>query len=327
MAKILCSHSNILFECSYLPIALNQREYAHPIFHLPQKKLIGLYQKYRHGELGPTEAYLTFLAFLNSTNLVEFRVPATMGTNSAQIIGNNFDDLVDVVTKMNCIKNPSIHFAHIAITPETQSLDNIKYWIESWKQTYVEFCEGYRNQKFHASVLELEQKLEHLIKDANRNEVKFAARLADWAEKVGSFPRFQLKAMGQIMICADYWKLIIRKCTNKESIFQIPINDIQELYDHCQDNIDAGSIYGFNLFKFLKEGLQNNQDYLGIGTPVKFSVISDSTSTEDANKAAIIAAAPDKEPQRIHYPSTLAYYKAKLAWDLKLSQGEDNETN
>lgn len=319
MAKVLCSISGVQFSCDYLPISLSSREYSHPIFHTPQKKLLGLYQKYRHGELESIDSYLLFLAFLNSTDLIEWRVPAKITPKTSQIIANNMDDLVFAVTKMNCIKNPSVHFSHIAISPDTCTLDNVHYWIASWIDTYEEFTSGYAKAKYNASLHELEEKLEYLIKDANRNEVKFATRLAEWADKAGAFPTFTILYQSHPIKLSEYWKLIIRKCTNQESIFQIPSKDLDELIDHCEDNIDAGSIYGHALFKILKEGRERQHSFLGLG-PVSFSIISSSSSTEEENKAAIIASAPTDEPKRIDYPSTFQYLKAKLAWDMAQNQ-------
>src|SRR5574343_514710 len=101
MAKVLCSFSGVEFNCDYLPIALHSREYAHPIFFLPQKKLLGLYQKYRHNELDPISSFLVFCAYLNSTDLVEWRAPARRLPQTEQIIANNFEHLVEVVEKIN----------------------------------------------------------------------------------------------------------------------------------------------------------------------------------------------------------------------------------
>lgn len=324
MAKVLCSISGIQFSCEYLPISLSQREYSHPVFHLPQKKLLGLYQKYRHGELNTIDSYLTFLAYLNSTELVTWRVPAKFTPKTESIIANNFDDLLLAISRINSIRNPSVHFSHIAISPDTCTLDNVHYWIASWLDTYDSFVSSAASMKLACSIHELEEKLEYLIKDANRNETKFATRLAEWAEKAGCFPHFQILYQGSAIKISDYWKLIIRKCVNQESIFQIPSKDLQELIDHCEDNIDAGSIYGFNLFKILREGKEKQQAFLGLG-PTSFSILSVDSSVEDANKAAIIASATDEAPMRIDYPSTFQYLKAKLAWDMAQHHKEEQK--
>lgn len=321
MAKILCAISGVEFSCEYLPIALHSREYAHPIFALPQKKLLGLYQKYRHAELDSTSAYLVFLAYLHSTDLIDWRVPAKRTPATESLIANHFDSLVSVIEKMNRIKNPSLQFSQIAITSDTCTLSSVEYWIAAWEETYDEFTSSASTARQRKEIAELESRLEYLCKDANRNEVHFASRLAEWADKAGCFPRFLTSYQGKQVPCNEYWKLIIRKCTNQESIFQINASDLQELIEHCEENIDAGSIYGYNLFKILREGKEKQASFLGLGD-FTFSLVPQDTSVESANKLSIISNAPDSEPQRIQYPSTFQYLKAKLAWDMKQNQSE-----
>lgn len=315
MAKILCGISGIEFSCEHLPIYLDSREYAHPIFFMPQKKLLGLYQKHRHGELPEIDSYLLFLAYLNSTDLIEWRVPAKFHSLTTAIINQHFDSLVSAVEKINRIKNPSVQFSHIAVSPDTSKLTNVSYWIAAWEDTYEQFISGYATQRTKQEIADIEEKLNYLCKDANRSEVQFATRLASWADKAGSFPRFPVQVGATVMPCNEYWKQIIRKCTNAESIFNIPSKDLQELLEHCQEYIDAGSIYAFNLFKILKEGIAKQTNFLGLGD-FQFSILSGDTSTEQANKIAIIQNAPTSEPRRLDYPSQFAYLKAKLAYEM-----------
>jgi hypothetical protein len=319
MAKILCGISGIEFSCEHLPIYLSSREYAHPIFFMPQKKLLGLYQKYRHGELNEIDSYLLFLAYLNSTDLIEWRVPAQYTPESASIIAQAFESLVDTCEKMNRIKNPSVHFARISISPDTKKLTNVSYWITSWESTYEDFVSGYATQRQKQELADIEARLEYISKDANRSEVQYASRLAVWADKAGTFPRFPITLGSAVIPCNQYWQQIIRKCTNAESIFTIPQQDLQELLDHCEENIDAGSTYAHDLFQFLREGKAKQQNFLGLGD-FQFSIISDDTSVEQANTLAIIQNAPAEFPKRTDYPSEFKFLQAKLAYSLKVSQ-------
>lgn len=315
MARILCGISGIEFSCEHLPIYLSSREYAHPIFFLPQKKLLGLYQKYRHSELNEIDSYLLFLSYLNSTDLVEWRVPAQKHPQTALIIANNFEALVNVVERMNTIRNPNVNFSHISVGPETKTLQNVSYWIASWEETYDSYISGYASQKIQVELHDLEEKLEFLIKDVNRCEVKFASRLAEWADKAGNFPKFPVQVGLNTIPCNEYWKQIIRKCVNAESVYLIPSKDIQELLDHCEEYIDAGSIYAFNLFKIIRVGLSKQSNFLGLGD-YNFTIINTEDSVEKANKLAIIKSAPTEKPSRLQYPSSFSYLKAKLAWDM-----------
>mgnify|MGYP000735790344 CR=1 FL=1 len=55
MAKILCAYSGIEFSCEHFPITLHARESYHPIFNVPQKKLLSYLGKWAGNELTPTD--------------------------------------------------------------------------------------------------------------------------------------------------------------------------------------------------------------------------------------------------------------------------------
>lgn len=318
MAKILCGISGIEFNCDHLPLYLNSREYYHPVFCLPQRKLLGLYQKYRHNELNEIDSYLLFLAYLNSTDLIEWRVPAKRLPLTASIIAQNFESLVHTVERMNLIKNPSTKFVHIAVSPDTCSLNNVHYWILNWQDTLEDFASGHKNQRYKLDLAELEEKLAFISKDANRSEVQYASRLADWAEKAAEFPRYEVTVGGQVIPVNQYWKLIIRKCTSAESVLSINEEALQDVRDFCETNIDVSSLYYHDLITFLKEAEKKKQAFLGFGD-FNWSFVEADTSVEQANKQAIISNAPTEAPSRLQYPSTFSYLKAKMNWEMAQS--------
>lgn len=316
MSKVLCGISGMEFQVEHLSLSLSSREYAHPVFFLPQKKLLGLYSKYQQGEMNEIDSYLTFLAYLNSTDLVEWRVPAQRTPFTSQIIANNFENLVSVVEKMNSLQHPENEFHKIAITPDTKSLANVEIWIAGWEQTWEDFTSGYVEERKKKELGELESRLSRVIYSSESSQVQIAARLAEWADKAGGFPRFAVSlGTNTIVPCNEYWKSIIRKCVNQESIFSIPSSDLDELIDHCEDNVDAGSTFGYKLFEILREGKAKQSSFLGLGD-FTFSIVSSDTSVETANKLSIIQNAPSEEPLRINYPSQFSYIKAKLAYDM-----------
>jgi len=315
MARVLCGISGIEFNCDHISLYLSSREYAHPVFFLPQKKLLGLYQKYRQQELPETDAYLLFLAYLNSTDLVEWRVPAKRTTLTSSIVAQNFESLVYIIEKMNTVRTASTEFSHIAVTPDTCDLANVQYWIANWEVTYEGFRSGYKADIAKQELADLEERLAYISRDANRNEVQYAARLAVWADKAAAFPRYAITRDGKVLPCNQYWQMIIRKCTSEESIFTINSEDLTDLLDYCESNIDAGSTYSHDLLQFIKEGIKKQKNFLGLGD-YQFSIVSADTSVEDANKQAIILNAPSCLPKRIDYPSNFQFLKAKLAYEM-----------
>jgi len=323
MAKVLCGISGIEFKVDFLPIYLSSREYAHPVFFLPPKKLLGLYQKYTKNELDPTSSYLLFLAYMNSTELVEWRVPAARTEKTEQILANNFKSLVHTVEKINTIHSPNVHFSRISVSPDTKNLANVHFWIESWKSTIEDFEKGCKQEAKQKSLLEIEAKLEYIIKSASRNESVFAANLAMWASRAASFPQTPVNINGTLTTTDKHWQGIMRKCVSGESMLSVERADIVKLLEHCEINLEPGDIFSYNVLKLIREGIQKQCSYLGHEfSPIQkntfsFHILEEGESIESANIGSVASTAPLAEPRRIDYTSQFAYVKAKAAWYLR----------
>ena len=318
--RILCGISGIEFTAEHFPATLTSRETMHPIFTIPQKRLLPYINKYHAKQLTDTDSYLLFLALLNSTELVEWRVPAmrTLETNS--LIANNLEALVKIVGKMNIIQTPSVQFARFAITPDTKGLENIKHWLGVWQQCIQDFYDG---NKRHAEINAMHNRelaLERMIKNPMRKPESYAGMLAAWAEEAGSFPKFiTTLPNGTTIPCSEYWKGIIVACHNQERIFAIPVLDLKELIEHCEENIEHGTIYAHSLMHTLRTGFAKQQSYLGLGDidiSGGYRILDSDSSVQDANLAAMIDNAPQHEPALSEYPNRIAFLRAKMRWQL-----------
>lgn len=323
--KVLCAYSGIEFQCQHFPADLYSREAVHPIFYVKQTKLVSYIAKWTAGELTPTDTYLLFLSLLNSTELIEWRVPVVRTQQTDSIVAINMERLVNLIASFNLIKNPLDVLPKFAITPETKTLDTISYWLESWSDAVVEYRTGYRTTNQLNAIRGREQLLEKLIKNSQRDIASYATILADWAELAGSFPRFEMKdPQGIKTTLADYWKSIIKKCCKSESIFEIPADDLAELLEHCETEIPAGSIYHAKLLTLLREGVKRQSSFLGSDfVATKFVVLDADTSVEDANKLLLINSAPEAKPVEKDYPTKVAFLRAKLAYDMKQKYERD----
>lgn len=321
MSKFFCALSGLECEVSYLPLNLHSREYAHPVFFLPQKKLLGLYSKYQTQDLGDVESYLLYLALLNSTELVEFRVPAQFTKETPKIVASNMEFLCSTVFKMNAVYNPAVQFPRFVISPETKTLDNSRYWVKAWQENYEDFLSGNRKRIEFEDILKIETKLHRLILDPNTNPSRYAHVLSTWAAKAGDFPTDSRKTEFGQMETSDYWQLIIAKCVNQKAIFDVPSQDINELVTYCEENIEHGSIYAHSLMTLLREGKKKQIDYLGLGDidipEVSYQILEgENPSTELANILAIVNSAPKEAPKRTEYPSEFLYQRAKIKYDM-----------
>lgn len=320
--KILCGLSGIEFNCDHFPAYLHARESHHPIFNIPQKKLLSYVGKWAGNELTVTDSYLLFLAILNSSDLVEFRTPAVKTPFTDSIIAQNMESLVRTVIKLNTVTNPAVVFPRYIIGPETKNLQNVKYWIQNWHEAYKEFQDGYRSAHNNDKLVRRENALERLIKNPHKPIAAYASQIADWAALAGEFPNGNIPSpFTSLQIpLSQYWKEVIIRCANETSLFSIPRTDLEDLLEHCEQNIPVGSIYSNALFKILRHALERQKNFLGLGdldiSRSTYQILSEDDSTESANIKAMVDSAPEHEPKPEEYPTRFAYLKAKLRWDM-----------
>lgn len=327
MSKIICAYSSVEFSCEHLPFAISSREISHPLFHVSKKKLISLAGIWAAGKLTPTESYLTYLSLLHSTSLIEWRTPATYNSKTASIIANNMEQLLHIVGKIDVIKHPSFVLPHFVVSSDTCTLENSYHWIQIWNQNYNDWAQNITDHSNDQELSRREAGLQKLIKSSHTGKQieDYPRILASWAKIAGNFPTFSVTIKGVKQELADYWEDIIVKCSREEAIFQIPVHDLKELIDHCEDNIVGdGSIYAMALMKHLRKGAAKQQNYLGLGdidlasqSMTSYRILSPATSAEDANIQNMIDTAPPSEPNKRDYPDLISYIKAKARWNMK----------
>lgn len=335
MAKILCAYSGISFKVEHFPVTLESRECYHPVFAIPPKKLVIYYQQWVAGKLTETESYLLFLALLNSTELIEWRVPVKQTEEIASLVANHMPSLFQTVTKLSGIKHPRFSVPTIAITPDTSTLNNIKYWLSTWNTCYIDFLSGLGREELRSKLARREAGLEKLIKSPQIKPEKYAGLLAAWAAEAGNFPEFMtLDSNNEHVSLSTYWQDIIVRCYRTENILAIPAKDLAELTAHCEEHIEAtGSIFSFHLFAALEEGKSRQTSFFGLGDMMAltaenpgFRVLDSKTNVEDANISVLIDSAPISKPNRTDYPSDFAYLKAKTKWELAVKYSDSSET-
>ncbi len=318
--KILCSLSGVEFTCEHFPGYLSSREYYHPIFSLPQRKLLPYLSKWSTSELTPTDSYLLFLALLKSSDLVEFRIPAARSALTDSIIASNMEPLAMILTKLNAVTNPHVAFPSFVITQETRFLLNVHHWIEVWEEAWKAFKDGYRTTLKLRSLERREHALEKLIKNPHKTIESYSKHLADWAATAGNFPSSLTLVHKTHIPLSTYWKDIIYTVSTDNGMYSIPLKDLYELLDHCEDTIPIGTIFSNKLFTLLKTAIKKQEDFLHHRTTdikeTTFSILEETDSIEQANIDAIIQAAPTEEPKRESYPSFIAFMKAREKWKL-----------
>jgi len=329
--QILCSYSSLVFDCAHFPGFLQSREACHPIFHMEQRKLLPYLRKWATHELTETDSYLLFVALLKSSDLVDFRVPTIRTEKTASIIAQEMEHLARTVIKLNAVQNPSVVFPHYVITPETKTLDNVRYWIENWEESYTLFTKGKLRDiegRDEWKKLQLrEAALQRFIKNPHRDVSTYSGYLSEWAAIAGNFPTFNITSPwnGETISCSTFWKQIITYCAQEEKLFSIARKDLAELLEHCEEHIPSGSIYSHMLFKVLRAAEVRLASFLSLGdldlSAGTYAILEATDTAESANIKAAIQAAPETEPRPEQYPTKFAYMKAKFRWDMSKRYG------
>lgn len=329
MAHIICAYSGLELHINHFPVSLTNRESHHPIFDAPQKTLFAYASKWAHHELTATDSYLLFTALLKSSNRVHFRVAARYSPGASDsVVANNMEKLLICLSRMNSINVAGEVFAAVAISNESANMENAKYWIQSWLDNYEDFKENY---SFAANVKKLSQRelaLERMIKSPHRDVSYYAGDLAKWASLAGNFPHGTTEVDGLQVPISDYWENIIIAAANKR-FFTIPRHDLEECIEHCEENIDPGSIYHHKLLSVLREAKSYLAGFLGdisgVGkkrVPIwNFPGKEPGAAAEDdedifaANLDIVVANAPATIPVRGMFPTNMAYLRAKIQYD------------
>lgn len=330
MATIKCAYSGVVFHCDHFPMTLSSGETNHPIFLLPQHKLLSYTNKWSAGDLTHTDSYLLFLALLDSSSLVEWRTNAHYRAGlTDSIVANNMESLIRMIGKINIIQHPRFALPSFAVTKDTATLDNVCHWIEAWHSSFMEFMRGYKEQTEQERIIRREYALERMIKTTQlKNAKKYAIALANWAELAGQFPTFPMlhPITHNPVQLNEYWKEIIIACIKEEKIFQYPTSDVDELITHCEDMIPHGTISAASLMDLLRVGKKSQSSYLCLSdfdvAAFKNGSLSSEDVVETTNKIAMIQSAPLTAPVRSEYSSDLEFARAKARWRMKLQYGD-----
>tara|TARA_Y100001951_G_scaffold62867_1_gene50232 strand:+ start:1492 stop:2481 length:990 start_codon:yes stop_codon:yes gene_type:complete len=325
MAKITCAISGIkiiLPEFSKLNVS-SQGGYIHPIFAANKKQLLATYKLYAKGECSNKESYLLFLALLNLSGKVTWRVPVTLEWNSVRgqsYIANTINRLVASLEQTAIIEHPKFKQPRFVVNVDNSSLDNIHNWVRAWRDNIEEFKNKQASLTDHAKLMAVQNKLTYLVL-SDKQAPQYVTLIADWAAMASNFPTDRV----------EEWKKAIRYCFNPKKIFNVDSTTLKEIKEHCETNLELDSLHYSEVMDCLKEGINNQINILGSSLLDLDAQLSMSMSTSSLEKAAaakksieandklvndVIASAPAEEPKQINYATKGEYLKAKIAYNL-----------
>jgi hypothetical protein len=322
MSTITCAISGIKFKTDYLgELTISHTAgYFHPVFACNHKQLHALYSLHTRGKLAPTDSYLLFLAFLNSTDKIDWQHPVTLDPIAAktrQLIEINICQLVSVIARTDTILHPHFKQPDYKIYLANSDLSNVGSYISAWEDNIDWWYSNRAEEQEIRDLQKVENYLSTLILSGEKVE-RYSHVVADWADIAATFPTDR----------REEWKRVIRTCFNVTKMFNTPLSLLKEIKDYCECNIDVGSIHFHTLSLVLKKGISCHIDYLGGSSlALGYEILpeladSDTLASIVKNEEAIsniIAKAPKNAPVRTDYSDSMAFLRAKLAYRVAAS--------
>lgn len=312
--RITCKYSGVTFTVSnFANISL--RDSIHPLFGAPVKLLLSRTTDWAADKLNADERKILFLSLLHSTELVEFRITATISESTVQL---NMETLIRFIGWQSGIQHPAFILPKFIISRETADMNNVRHWLQAWWDAKKDFEEAYRTTSQLTKSRNRETALERLIKNAAKTTDDYASLLSSWAMDAGNVPKS----------LREYWCDLFK--LRGLAIYNARTVDLEEMLEHFEEVMEHGSIYAAATMKHIRRLLARNKAGLnyGLGIPDEdlekldfeelalqpFTIIED--EVEQHNILSAATNAPTEEPQQKDYASKLAFLRAKAAWTL-----------
>lgn len=253
--KVFCNVSGVTYTTN---IGLGNFTAVHPTLSLPISELrkIGADQltyrlKNKDSVQWKANTYLYLLSWFMKLPNIEVR--NTIDFNDCfHILVANQEQLIRTVLEVDKFKH-KVSFPAIVVSKDSP-LSLLKGWLETYEElielSRVRAAESNRQR----TARELDEKLDSITDIFVQDKVKNNASLiADWANVSSKFPS------GVSVLWKDIIIAILRNNAKKLLSLDVTLADIDEIIEHCEDNIPHGSYHANILMTSLRsaEGLMN----------------------------------------------------------------------
>lgn len=319
--RIKCRYSSVEFVAA----GFNQLKVTgeHPLMSVDMITLLSRARDWAEGKLDRIEQRVLFVALLKSTDLVEFR---TAAIPEDKVIAKFMEPLIRTMGWKEKLGD-LIPLPKYVITPDTYRLTNINHWLRSWETAKQDWESkgAFWNQREKLRLRE--EALIRLIRSPTRKLSFYQGMLGRWILEASDAPEG----------IKDYWLQLLRLKDNKD-IWAANKVDLEELLEHMEDNLPAGSIIADVAFKHVRRLLQINTGGLefGIGmdddnADLRYADLRNNPyviipeTTEEHNIQAVISAAPATEPKLEEFERKVDFIRATARWRIAQQFLSDRE--
>lgn len=330
--KLTCPLSGISY---HTDLGYGKGAAPHPIFYLPLKSLVSQHlNAFCDGKLSREELHLFGAALLHKLPTV-WEEPLDVA-RCAHIWKSHIEKLAAVCLRLDDRERDQLPEYHVC--KETSSLYNLGTYLESISDVVAELngVGTYKNTYLQRNAEEIIVRM--LRQTINKAEKKHTLPklLADWAMEVGEFPTYNVPVLQNDGIttkkqplCQFWHHIIMRAFEVRDPVdmlsTQITAGDIDELIEHCEHNIEVGTVHSNVLLGRLRTIREVLDEFRSPATVRKIQIAERNNDlvsalmgdTEELTSVRVevsSAPAPTSEPLRRDYPSMGAYLAAKIKW-------------
>ncbi|MCY1413199.1 hypothetical protein D3C87_601150 [compost metagenome] len=269
----------------------------------------------------------------------------------------NIQSLAATVKRLDGKKPKDLPTFNVFSETGDKPLSNLPEWLKSANQCINDFYapisdEAHkRNKEFRANLSEEQFSseaqcnavIEKILRGSlstPREKQKFPELIANWAAKVGDFPNSIFRdSKGERKTVRNFWKEIIANAFDLGTsgkgysnilTSDVTIADLEELQEHCQENIPCGTLQSRALWEELDKLKEVIQEFKSPSraSDLSIEILTNQDIESILGEVSHLPHAPIKEnddpdmPRKEDYPTLSSFVKAKMAYkNLKASEG------
>lgn len=319
--KTVCQFTSLPLDIPFLS-SPTRIQFYHPVFTLSLKSLLGIYAQWKnqpasfHNE---ADTLLLTTAFLKASTLVEFRTSVNPKLTDHASLLQSLEPLIDTVCLVaSNLQNPEFEAPSFIISTETASLDSLPQWIALWQESLEALSVSQQDRLSKAARARLESRLQYYIIHQKENSI-YIGLMKEWLQEAAALPTSITifhPFTKQYCSLASYWLDLLARGIKGE-VFSLPLNDLQEFYDHLIENLDdVGSTFANAALSTLRKIIHQQQQ--GMDIPSTFVIVkSEEAKALDKANASLLSAIASQytaKPERSQFATAAEYLRASLAW-------------
>lgn len=343
--KITCIKSGIQFRVE--GFSNNEANGEHPIFSVAQRKLIEMaardWPEKFNGK--PFDERLLFLALLDSTRMIEWRMPARPSLATVKKYMPHVLKFINWynafgVTREAGMGKDEISFPRFVIDPDTYTLESLRHWLYSVDMTKDAWEQRTKDQNRITRIRMKEERLARYIKSVMKKPPHYLSTLFDWAADASNIHSDRITEWKEIFTAT---KFTVNNRghgipDNWLAVYKLDELELHDMFDHLTHRLEHGSIFAHEVMQqaklllwYKKKGVEFgmgefSEDELDIAEieAHPYRMIADS-ELEAHNKQATASLAPKEEPKEGNYSTRTQYLVAIARWRVARSNEEKRE--